>query len=384
VPDDPLVSFIVLSYNYERYVGAALRSILAQTHSNLEVVVVDDDSTDGSLEIIRSFGDARIRLHLNERNIGGAASYNRAVALARGEFLVNVDADDWIAPQKTATQLTTFARDSSLDILGTHVSFVDETGGSHPRAEELETTTNQSHDFNLLDTWIVQNCLCRSSTMIRRSVHDRIGLNDPAMVRAPDYELWTRALRGGCRFGLVPECLTFLRLHTGGVTHGDARGTYREICYLLLKNIVPLVEERSGYTSFGRLIEWVISQEQFVLMRPAERYWLLGMFFSPSRPGNFDEFGRALSAPETDPLSVTVGNRFLALHLSDSRVAVMEKLERDLQQFIEARDFFRQQAVNWQREAEYERKRAEDLERRVKQRVDSSIAIRLRRLLSKG
>jgi glycosyltransferase involved in cell wall biosynthesis len=390
VTGDPLVSFIVLSYNYENYIGTTLGSILGQTEQRFEIVVVDDASTDGSREVVRSFGDPRIRLHVNDRNMGGAATYNRAVTLARGEFLVNLDADDWIDPRKTAIQLAMFARDPSLDILGTHVSFVDASGEPHPSASELEAGTNQAHDLNLVDSWVVQNRLCRSSTMLKRSVHERIGLDDASMVRAPDYELWTRALRCGCRFWIVPERLTSLRLHSRGVTHANPGGTFREICHLLLKNMVPLIEKRATYPSLARIFEWITAHDQFVLMRPVERYRLLGMLLASAEFDVFSDFDAALSADGAlpgdgaDAERVGLGRRYLALQRSDPRRGHIEKLQRDVQMFIEARDFFRQQAENWQREAENFRKQSEAWELRAKQRLDARIASGLRRLLARG
>src|SRR5256885_734485 len=78
----PKLSFIVLSYNYADLIGQTIRSILEQTVQDFEIIVVDDASTDTSCDIVRSFADPRIRLLLNERNLGGAASYNRAVEAA--------------------------------------------------------------------------------------------------------------------------------------------------------------------------------------------------------------------------------------------------------------------------------------------------------------
>ena len=117
----PKLSFIVLSYNYEHYIGATLRSILAQTVQDFEVVVVDDCSSDGSRALVRSFNDPRIHLIENEQNLGGAGSYNVAVQAARGEWLVNLDADDWIAPEKCAVQLAAADADPTLDIIGTWI-----------------------------------------------------------------------------------------------------------------------------------------------------------------------------------------------------------------------------------------------------------------------
>ncbi len=349
----PLVSFIVLSYNYENYIGATIRSILDQTVGDFEIVVVDDASKDRSCEVIRSFGDTRIRLYVNEQNVGGAASLNRAIELARGNFLVNLDADDWIAPRKTATQLAAFKRDPSLDIVGTYVTFVDSAGQNHPRAEELEAWTNQKDDLNQIDIWIGQNRLCRSSTMLRRSVHERIGLDDSHMVRAPDYELWTRALREGCRFGVIPEPLTFLRVHSRNVTYGDPCGTFREICFSMLKNIVPLIEKQAALASLARIIAWIAGHEQFAYMLPSERYRLMGLFLMPSPPESFSRFEELISDDETLPELSVAGRRCLVLCVTDPPLQIRtEQLEREVELYIEARDYYRQQAESWQQIAE--------------------------------
>ena len=226
----PLLSYIVLSYNYQHYIRTTLDSILRQTVQDFEIVVVDDASSDASVEVIRGYQDPRIRLFINERNIGGAASYNRAVEAARGEWLVNLDADDWIAPEKAERQIAFAAADPGLDIIGTFLTLVDADGNRHADADPIEEMYNKPHAVEWLDTWFHYNPLARSSSMVRRSSHLRVGLDDPAMVRAPDYELWTRFLRHGYRFGMVPEKLTFLRLQARGVTRGDPLGCTAGAC----------------------------------------------------------------------------------------------------------------------------------------------------------
>jgi glycosyltransferase involved in cell wall biosynthesis len=135
----PKLSFIVLSYNYADLIGQTIHSILGQTVQDFEIVVVDDASTDASCDVIRSFADPRIRLLVNERNLGGAGSYNRAVQAARGEYLVNLDADDWITPNKCE-------------------------GRPHSRTAELDAVVNRPFDLNAVDSWVGQNRLVRSST----------------------------------------------------------------------------------------------------------------------------------------------------------------------------------------------------------------------------
>jgi glycosyltransferase involved in cell wall biosynthesis len=173
----PKLSFIVLSYNYADLIGQTIRSILAQTVQDFEIVVLDDASTDASRDVVRSFlDDRRVRLLTNERNIGGAASYNRAVEAARGEYLVNLDADDWIPPNKCEAQLA-FLAQNNVAVLGSYATLVDRQGRPDVRLAQLEAMVNQPLD-NTIDSWVGQNRLVRSSTMVEREAHLTVGLDD--------------------------------------------------------------------------------------------------------------------------------------------------------------------------------------------------------------
>ena len=344
----PLLSYIVLSYNYERYIGKTIRSILDQTVQDFEIVVVDDVSQDGSLEVIRGFKDPRIRLLVNESNRGGAGSYNRAIEAARGEWLVNLDADDWIAPQKSEIQLKVATADPLLDIIGTYVNLVDETGAPARQREQIECLTNQPHDLNLVDSWIGRNSLCRSSTMVRRSAHQRIGLDDPAMVRAPDYELWTRALRMGSRFAVVPERLTYSRLQSQGVTKGDPLGTLLEIAYAMLRNLVPLAEARALNPSLGRIVTWVARHEQISSLRPVEAYRLLGMLMTSPTVSDFPAFRNMLSTDHGDAMLTRIGRRVFVVLEGSDREMLIAKLTQDIEAYVEARDYWHRQSDAWE------------------------------------
>jgi glycosyltransferase involved in cell wall biosynthesis len=154
----PIVSFIVASYNYGQYVGATLASILGQTMKNFEIIVIDDGSSDGSLEVLNSFDDPRVRLHVNETNIGIVATYNKGLSLARGQYITFLDADDWIEPRKIDEQLLFFARHPENAIVGTYVKAVDKNGERHSNPQ-FELWWNQPHDFNAIEGWIGQNKL---------------------------------------------------------------------------------------------------------------------------------------------------------------------------------------------------------------------------------
>jgi glycosyltransferase involved in cell wall biosynthesis len=105
---EPLISIALCTYNGERYLPAQLESLLAQTHRNIEIVAVDDGSSDRSLSILEEYArrDSRVRAHANATNLGFRRNFERAVALCAGEFIALSDQDDVWAPEKLATLLT--------------------------------------------------------------------------------------------------------------------------------------------------------------------------------------------------------------------------------------------------------------------------------------
>jgi len=347
----PLLSYIVLSYNYERYIEKTLLSILSQTVQDFEIVVVDDASTDRSVAVVESFGDPRIRLFTNEKNLGGAASYNRAITEARGEWLVNLDADDWIDPRKAEKQLQAVAQDPTLDIIGSYIAVRDENELPLPVGRSHEEAMNRPHELNLVDTWIGANYLCRSSTMVRASAHKRIGLDDPTMVRAPDYELWTRALRHGCRFALLPEQLTFMRMHSQGVTHAHPLGTLMEMSYAMQRNLAPLAEERSLLLSVTRMVAWVAQHQSFEGLSPAGAHRLIGAMMAPTSVDGFSNFMDHIHDTATNCELGAIGRRTLAF-LGPRIEAYQEvgKLLDDIAEYRSAIDFFKTQSESWEHE----------------------------------
>jgi glycosyltransferase involved in cell wall biosynthesis len=342
MPLSPKISYIVLSYNYRHYIEQTIRSIFDQSAQDLEVIIVDDCSQDGSIEFIKSIGDDRVRLYVNDINRGGAWSYNRAVSLARGEFLVNLDADDWVSPEKSERQLALFEADPSLDIVGTYITAVDSNGQLHANRSLIENFCNQPFNLNDINSWVVQNPLCRSSTMMRRSAHTRIGLDDPSMVYTCDWELWTRALREGCRFAVLQEPLTFYRWHGGNITHKNPRAQLFEIAYLLGQNVVPIIERRAAYNALSRVFSWFLDyNEQFARLRAAERYRLLASLISLPRNEDFATFSARMQSPDRDVAAERLGRLCLALlSYSPNKIAELayyrntQAYERDKQEWF--------------------------------------------------
>ena len=347
----PMMSFIILSYNYRRYVVEALRSALAQSVQNFEIIVVDDASTDGSVEVVGSFTDRRIRLLRNEKNMGGAFSYNRAVNAARGEFLVNLDADDWIDSLKCEKQLEAFRKDPKLDIVGSYIHAIDRNSQPHAQAVQLEGHCNRPLDLNAVDPWVVQNPLARSSTMMRRSSHMRIGLDDATMTYACDFELWTRALREGCRFAVLPEKLCYYRWHGGNVTHKDPPSQYLEIAYILARNIMPTIEKKALYATMARIVSWCADHEQFAKLAPRARYRVIASLFGRAPVTDFAGYRNAILSPEPDPEREILGRRAFALFRGQGHAAGLAD-EIDIRRLASATEHYRKSSEHWKARCE--------------------------------
>jgi glycosyltransferase involved in cell wall biosynthesis len=344
----PLLSFVVQSYNYEDYIPITLRSILVQTVQDFEIIVVDDGSSDRSVEAIRAFDDPRIRLLIHDTNQGAALAYEWALREARGQWIVNLDADDWIAPEKSARQLA-FAEREGVDVVGTWVNFVDADGKRHQRALELEEITNRPHRFNEVDAWIGHNHLCRSSTMVRRHAFDRVGLPDRSMVRAPDYEHWNRMVGAGLRFGLLEEPLTFYRLQPRGVTHGDPRATFLEMSWSAIRNLLPTIETRSLWPSYRRLCCWLARNESLALLTARERERLMGMVLLPPSCDDYQGFLNALATH--DPIREGLGRRLFSISrtVEEEAAQLIARQQSDIRAYIAARDWWKSESERYLR-----------------------------------
>jgi glycosyltransferase involved in cell wall biosynthesis len=134
----PLVSIVIPCFNVERFVAEAVNSAMAQTHPAIEVIVVDDASADGTASVLRGFGD-RIRLETNRANAGPGATRNRGLALARGEFVQFLDADDVLAPEKVQRCLAAFAADVDMVFCRNEYFRDDHPGGWPALAQRLTT-----------------------------------------------------------------------------------------------------------------------------------------------------------------------------------------------------------------------------------------------------
>lgn len=203
--DKPLVSVLMPVYNGECYLHKAVDSILTQTLSNFEFIIVEDGSTDSTWEILNSYHDPRIRLIRNEVNIGLARSFNRGLEVARGEYIARMDADDLSFLDRLAIQVDYLEAHPQVGVLGSNVEIIDGCG------EVLEILRVPSEDGALRWTLCFYNPIVHPSVMIRRELVNKVGgYNENSL--SCDYDLWCR-LSDLTRLANLQDVLLSLRKH---------------------------------------------------------------------------------------------------------------------------------------------------------------------------
>jgi len=206
----PTISVIMSVYNGEKYLREAINSILSQDFSDFEFIIIDDGSTDKSLEIIKSFVDNRIKITSRE-NRGLIDSLNEAISLATGKYIARMDADDVCLPNRFSYQLKAFD-DAEVALVGSWATKINEAG------EEIGVMSYPPIEYQKIKSFFIKhNPFIHSSVMIKKEVFDTVGVYNSKYKHAEDYELWSRVLK---KFKAVniPEPLIKYRINNSGVT----------------------------------------------------------------------------------------------------------------------------------------------------------------------
>ena len=195
-------------YNCEDYVAEAIESILAQSFTDFEFIIVDDGSQDGSADIVRAYAsrDDRIRLSRLERNMGAADARNHAMPLASGEYIAVMDSDDVSLPQRLERQVAYLRANPSIGVLGAGAQAVDED------LLPLYPFELPEHHALIVFNLFVGSFFVHPTVMMRRGLLASVGGYEPSRRTAIDVELWSRLL-WKTRFANLPETLLLYRRH---------------------------------------------------------------------------------------------------------------------------------------------------------------------------
>jgi len=250
----PLISVIMPCYNSEKYIEQAIESILNQTYKNIELIVVDDCSTDNSFELAKGYSkrDQRVKCFKNKDNIGATKTLNRLIEKSRGQYIARMDPDDISFEDRIEKQYRLLIK-QNYDVLGTNIIFIDSSGNRKSK---------RRYSKNIGSVIKLENPLAHPTVLMKKNNLVIYGGYDEKFVTSQDYDLWLRLWSHGCKIGIVDEYCLYYRIHEDGISKKEAKKT--------LRNWIQIKESaRKKYKiSFGYKEYFRLGLEKFLLLFP--------------------------------------------------------------------------------------------------------------------
>jgi hypothetical protein len=258
----PLVSVCIASYNHCRFLPAAIDSVLNQTFNDVEIIITDDGSRDGSFDLLREYesrfpSKIRVFTHEGHVNRGISATFNVSLRSARGEYIACTGSDDVWAPTKLAEQLQFLEKNPSVGFVYTLASIIDhegtETGGTI--GEDISTSDDP------LARLIYENPIPAASVILPRECARKIGIEQENVVYS-DWEMWIRLL-AHYKAGFIDRPLLLYRVHTYNTSVGVARSVdlKRQLEMLVrVRERAPLIGGLLAHDQYLALITKRISE----------------------------------------------------------------------------------------------------------------------------
>lgn len=242
------ISVIMSVYNEkEVWLREAIDSILAQTFKEFEfIIILDNPKNKLAIDILKEYEkvDKRIRVYINEENIGLVKSLNKAIGLCNNEFIARMDADDYSYSERFEKQVRFLSRNPSIDLCATGVIIMNEDGNELYKAKIYGTTSKKAEK-----SIIYRNIFPHGSWMVRKSSIDKVGLYNK-IEQAEDYDLLFRMLINKMKIVVLPEYLFKYRLRVNGISYKN-----------LYKQKIIMLEMSKQYLNaikFGKKYEFVV------------------------------------------------------------------------------------------------------------------------------
>lgn len=213
----PKVSVIIPAYNCARYIAEAIDSVLAQTYQDFEIIVVDDESTDGTGEVVRRYAD-RVR-YIRQDNRGPSGAKNTGIQAARGEYISTLDGDDLWLPQRLEKLVPLLDQQPELGFVYGDCYRIDETPDRIQPRTAFEIHGGARRGW-VLERLVMVNFVPSQSVLIRRRALDVVGLFDESYRIGEDWDLWLR-LAARYPVDFISDVVAMRRQHTQNITNNS-------------------------------------------------------------------------------------------------------------------------------------------------------------------
>ncbi|HFE67167.1 MAG TPA: glycosyltransferase [Chloroflexi bacterium] len=211
------VSVVIPAYNQGHFLGEAIESVLAQTHPDFEILVVDDGSTDDTAVVAQSYTDPRVR-YIYKENGGLSSARNAGLRQAAGEYISYLDSDDCFLPAKLARLVGELEANPQVGLVAGQALLMDEHG------RQLNKKFDRSLPENPVELLLV-NPLHVGSVLLRREWQEKVGFFDETLRSYEDWDMWLRLALAGCRMRYVPEPVSLYRFHSAQMTRDGRQMT---------------------------------------------------------------------------------------------------------------------------------------------------------------
>lgn len=211
----PLVSVIIPTYNHARYLDRALQSLIDQTYSNWNAIIIDNHSTDNTDEVVASFQDTRIKFMKIHNGGIIAASRNMGICASRTEWIAFLDSDDWWKPEKLLTCINHIH--DKVDFIYHDVKIIR---NSFSLLKKRYLKSRKLRKPILIDLLNNGNIICNSSVLVRKSILNRVGFmsEEINMISSEDYNTWLKVSEITDGFVHIPKCLGYYSIHDNNIS----------------------------------------------------------------------------------------------------------------------------------------------------------------------
>ncbi len=210
--NSPLVSVIALCYNHQKFVENCLQSVVNQTYSNVELIIVDDFSQDNSREKILNFHKKNLSVQyiFNKKNVGNCRAFNQGLKIAKGKYIIDLSTDDILKPNRIKEQVEIFEESDKIGVVTSDAEYIDENSNWLGNFYQKNNAENTGKMYELL---LKTSFILPASMMIRKSILDNLGGYDETLAYE-DFDFWIRSARI-CEYAHVPKILVQQRVIAG-------------------------------------------------------------------------------------------------------------------------------------------------------------------------
>ena len=239
------VSVILPAYNCEKFIGKAIQSVLQQTFTDFELIIINDGSTDNTESIIHAYTDPRIVYLKNSENKGLIYSLNSAISLAKGKYIARMDADDICLPERLARQKTFLDRHEDVVVVASTIDFINDNEEKTGNWDlDRQTITPEQ----IKKAMLKQNCIAHPTVMMRSEIIKQLKYKE-YQKSIEDYDLWLRLLNRGFKIAKLDEPLLLYRVHDTSITSIHLKKTNPFFKHFLMK--IKFLERFSHINGFA-------------------------------------------------------------------------------------------------------------------------------------